>query len=320
MDVIYTNANREDIGVLDKYKFDLSYGASENDFQLDVSDDVGLEFGAFIYIEGTEYGGVVDARKTTTDDETVTYLGRTWHGVMNSKVIQPDKGADYLVVSGDANAVLSTLMNRLRLTDLFNVDTAASGIIITSYQFPRYCMGYDGIQDMLSDFGAKLQMRWTGRMVALSVVPVVDYTEAPVDNDMAVLDVEKHGQKVNHLICLGKGELADREVIHLYVDSNGQIGDTQTFYGLDEYAAVYDYSSVESSDDLRKNGIKQLQTLRDVDKSEMSLTEDLDLVYDIGDIVGATDIKSDLSVSATVTQKIVKIDNGTVNIEYKTGG
>lgn len=321
MDVIYTDAKRVDLGVLDKYKFDLSFGASENDFQLEVSSDsVDLEFRAFVYIEDTEYGGIVDIRKTTSDNEVTTYLGRTWHGVLNSKVIQPDSGEGYLTVSGDANRVLSTLMGRLTLTDLFSVNTAASGITITSYKFPRYCKGYDGIRDMLAAHGAKLQMRWTGRMVELSAIPVVDYTEAPVDNDMAVLDVEKHGQKINHLICLGKGELADREVVHLYVNNSGQIVDTPTYTGLDEYADTYDYSSAESSEALRDYGIKQLEKLRDVDKSEMSLNEDVDLVYDIGDIVGATDVRSNLSVSATVTQKIVKIDNGTMDIEYKTGG
>lgn len=321
MDVIYTDGNRADVGVLDKYKFDLSFGASENDFQLEVSGDgVNLDFGAVVYIEGTEYGGIVDIRKTTSNNDVTTYLGRTWHGVMNSKVIQPDSGVAYLTMSGDANTVLSTMVERLTLTDLFSVDTGASGITITNYKFPRYCKGYDGIRDMLTANGAKLQMRWTGRMVELSAIPVVDYTNAPVDNDMAVLDVEKHGQKINHLICLGKGELTDREVVHLYVNSAGQIVDTPTYTGLDEYADTYDYSSAESSDALRDYGIKQLEKLRDVDKSEMSLNEDVDLVYDIGDIVGATDVRSDLSVSATVTQKIVKIDNGTMDIEYKTGG
>ena len=34
MDLIYTNANGEDQGILSAYAFDLSFGASENDFEI----------------------------------------------------------------------------------------------------------------------------------------------------------------------------------------------------------------------------------------------------------------------------------------------
>jgi hypothetical protein len=32
---------------------------------------------------------------------------------------------------------------------------------------------------------------------------------------------------VNHLICLGSGELQNRIVVHLYVDADGNISQTQ---------------------------------------------------------------------------------------------
>ena len=34
MDLIFTNAKREDLGLLSTHYFDLSYGAQENDFEL----------------------------------------------------------------------------------------------------------------------------------------------------------------------------------------------------------------------------------------------------------------------------------------------
>lgn len=34
MDLIYTNVNREDVGVLKDYAFDLAFGSDENDFEL----------------------------------------------------------------------------------------------------------------------------------------------------------------------------------------------------------------------------------------------------------------------------------------------
>ena len=44
------------------------------------------------------------------------------------------------------------------------------------------------------------------------------------------------------------------------------------------------------------------------------------LEYDVGDIIGGTDTTTGNTASATVAQKIVKINNGAVSIEYKTSG
>ena len=320
MDLIYTNAAHVDIGVLSAYAFDLSFGAKENDFEMTLgANEPTLEDGAFVYIDGTEYGGIVDGVKTSTDSETITYMGRTWHGMINSKVIQPDPGADYLTVTGEANEVLAELIARLGLEGLFAAVPETSGLTVSGFQFKRYCLGYDGIRDMLESNDAKLKMSWEGRKVWLSAVPIADYTKAPVDGDLATLDVERHGNKINHMVCLGRGDLAQREIIHLYVDRFGRIVDTPYYTGLNEIAAVYDNSNAESSEDLRKNGVEKLMELRDIDTADISISENEALVYDIGDIVGAQDVKSGQSVAAAVTQKIVKIDNGVIRTEYKTG-
>lgn len=323
MDLIYTNARREDQGILGAYAFDLSFGAdaNENDFEMTLGKtEAALEFGAFIYMEGTEYGGMVDAMKTHTDEESITYMGRTWHGILNSKVIQPDPGTDYFTVTDDANRVLSMLISRLGLSGLFVADETLSGVNISAYKFHRYCKGYDGIRMMLASHGAKLKIEWKNCAVHLSAVPIVDYTETPIDGDVVPLSVERHETKVNHLICLGRGELAEREVIHLYADSSGAIGDIQYFTGLDEVTEVYDNTNAESSEELRKGGIERITELRNNDSSEMDLNETENPSYDIGDIIGSSDVRSGISVSAAVSQKIVRINNGAIRTEYKTGG
>ena len=320
MDLIYTNSKKVDQGVLGAYAFDLSYGASENDFEMTLgADEPALEFGAFAYIEGTEYGGIVDGIKTTTNGETITYMGRTWHGMINSKVIEPNANEDYLIVSGDANEILQMLIDRLGLNSLFKTPETASGVFIKAYQFHRYCKGYDGIRAMLAANNAKLKIVWKNRSVYLYAEPITDYTKEPIDSDMATIQVEKHEKKVNHLICLGKGDLAEREVIHLYVDQFGNIGDVQYYTGIDEVAEPYDNSN---SDDLRSDGIEKFKELRGTDKAEIAIhePENENTIYDIGDIVGATEKNSGVSVAEAVTQKIVKINNGSVSTEYKSGG
>ena len=318
MDLIFTNAKRADQGVLSTHSFDLSYGASENNFELTIgANEQTMETNACIYIEGTEYGGMIGGIKSSTYGETITYKGRTWHGIMNSKVIEPDTGENYLVVSGDANEVLSFLIARLGLSGLFVAAENPSGVNISGYKFHRYCKGYDGVADMLADNGGKLKIAWKDRAVHLSAEPIADYTESPVDVDSASLTVEQHKDKVNHLICLGKGNLADREVIHLYADQFGRIGDVQYYTGVYEIAETYENSN---SEDLRNDGIKHFTDIRNTDKAEIDLSEAEGLTYDVGDIVGATEYKSGVSVAARVTQKIVKIKNGVVSTEYKTSG
>ena len=321
MDLIYTNPRRVDLGILQAYELDLSFGTDENDFTITLGKtEPMIEDGSLIYAEGTEYGGIVGGLKSDSNKETRTHVGRTWHGVLNSKIIEPDPGADYLIVSGDAHEVLAMLVVRLGLSELFSAAAGASGIQIDSYKFDRYVKGYDGIRKMLSKSGAKLHIRWTDSRVELSALPVVDYANAPVDGDEAALTVERYGDKVNHLICLGSGELAAREVLHLYVDQFGQIGTKPYYTGLAEVVDVYDYGNVDSSEQLMEEGIKHFEEIRNRDRVEVTVLEGSALAYDIGDIIGGTDTTTGNTASAVVAQKIIKINNGAVSIEYKTSG
>ena len=62
------------------------------------------------------------------------------------------------------------------------------------------------------------------KTVLLSVSPLYDYS-ADEEWDASQLDfaIEKNYHPVNHLICLGSGDLKDRHVIHLFTDENGGI-------------------------------------------------------------------------------------------------
>lgn len=323
MDLIYTNAKRVELGVLLAHSLDLSFGTdeNENDFEITLgkSEPV-LEDGAIIYIEGTEYGGMVSGMRSSSADEVRTHMGRTWHGIINDKVICPDPGEDYLVVSGEANALIGEIISRLRLGGLFKARASSSGINIDRYQFTRYVRGYDGLRAMLSSASGKLKMAWSGTSMELYAEPLVDYTDQPVDGDEATLTVERYGKKVNHLICLGSGNLAERMVLHLYIDQFGRIGTTQYYTDLEEIAEIYDYSSAASLEELREYGIKQMEALRNNDKVELTAYEGSGLEYDIGDIIGGTDNTTGNTASAAVTQKIVTIKNGVVSINYKTSG
>lgn len=318
MDLIYANSSREDIGVIPDYDFDLAFGSDENDFELTVSrNDHCCEAGYYIYIEGTEYGGIVDAITSDTATENVTYSGRTWHGILNSKILCPDAGESYLTVSGDANTILGTLLSRMGLTALFSASSAPSGINISGYQFARYVSGYDGIRQMLKSVSAKLCVAYSSGSVVLSAAPIVDYTQDGLDSDQLALKVKKTANKVNHLICLGSGELADRTVVHLYADASGNISQTQTFTGTAEYTAVYDYSNAEDTAELIKGGTERLKELLQQDDLTVDVNE-VDDPYDVGDIVGASDDVSGLTIAVPVTKKIIRVQNGIISVDLET--
>lgn len=321
MDLIYTNTDREDVGVLFDYSFDLAFGSGENDFECTIATKAHCcQAGCFLYIEGTEYGGIIDSIQSKSAAQEVIYSGRSWHGILNSRVIEPDSGQDYFICSGEANAVIGSLITRLGLGDLFSASSENSKLTISNYQMDRYISGYDGIKKMLKKVGGKLIFKVTNEgSVVLSAVPIIDYTQVEEFNsDLVDFEIKKSTNTVNHLICLGQGELAARTVIHLYADKDGNISKTQSQTGLDEYTAVYDYSNVESSEELEKSGIEHLQSLWALNDISIDFDADSD-TYDIGDKVGATDNVTGLSASGIITKKIVTIKNGRISINYEVG-
>lgn len=320
MDLIYMNNAREDLGVLHDYKLDLAYGESENDFELRLPASAHCcGAGFYLYTEGTDYGGIVDEIGSDTDTQEVTYTGRTWHGLLNSKIIEPDAGEGYLVLTGEANALLGALILRLGLSDLFTASTEDSGLRIKSYKMNRYIEAYDGIRKMLDTVAGKLRFTFKDGKVHLSAHPRGEYTQdGELDSDLVELKVKRHYHPVNHMICLGRGELASREVIHLYADATGNISKTQTFTGMDERTAVYDYANVESLEDLERGGTDRLKELQLADKVEAAFDED-GAQYEIQDLVGATDNITGLTATAEITKKIVTIESGQITISYKVG-
>lgn len=321
MDLIYTNANREDVGVLKDYVFDLAFGSDENDFELTVStENHCCADGCLVYIEGTEYGGIIDGIKVVTMDESLTYFGRTWHGVLASKIIQPDSGKAYLNVSGEANAVIGSLIARLELSDLFTVSTEDSGLFINNYSFDRYTDAYKSILKMLKAVSGKLTFTFETDKVVLSSVPLMDYSkDEQFDNDQVEMEISRTYNTVNHLICLGKGELTARQVVHLYLDGNDNISENRTFHGLEEIVDVYENTNAESLDELKKGGREKLAEYISQKNSVQIDFDSEEKVYDIGDIVGTMEITTKLVAAEQITKKIVTIDKGTVNIEYKVG-
>lgn len=322
MDLIYTDEKRNDVGVLNDYNLDLAYGEDENDFEctISISDDC-CPVSSVLYIEDTEYGGIIDGIRVDTENKKLTYLGRTWHGVLEGHILEPDSGQDYLVLSGDANEVLGAIIKRCSLGGLFLASSETSGIKISNYKMNRYIEAYSGIKKMLSSVGAKLIMKYNDKQVVLSAVPLIDYSnDEEWDSSQMDFVACKNNRMPNHVICLGQGELKDREIIHLYTDTFGNISKIQTQFGEDEVAIIYDYSNAESTEELEEGGREALEEAwEDAESCDTDFNNSEDCPYDIGDIVGAREEHTGIFVARPIIKKIVNIKKDGIKIECQIG-
>ena len=319
MDLIYADENREDVGVLLDYQMDLAFGSDENNFTIEVSiDNHVFREDYWIYIEGTEYGGIIDNIQVDTERQRVTYKGRTFHGLIESKIVCPDAGEDYYVITNmDANEALDTLITRLGLGDLFEASSETSGITITRYQFWRYIEGYSGIKKMLNKNGAKLHMEWNDGVVMLSAVPYVAYDDEELTSDHVNFTIDQVFNPINHMVCLGMGELKDRMVIHLYCDASGNISRTQTFTGLEERAEVLDYPNAESEEELVAEGEQRLREAWRASTVNVRLDDEYD--FDIGDVITVKEEVTGLTLTESVVKKIVTINADIFKCQYQVG-
>ena len=316
-ELIVTDASHVDQASLEDFTLDAAWGADENDFELTV--DRLIDAGSYVYFDGSECGGIVDALKDNLKrgESTLTYSGRTWHGMLADKILEPDKGKDYLTVSGTASSVIGSLISRVGLDAVFDaVDAPTAGAqTIKSYQFDRYVDAYSGLRKMCAASGLKLRLAYASGKVRVWAEPAAHYGDS-IDSDLIDFDATRTWRKPNHMIGLGKGELKDRIVSHWYADSKGNVTQTQTFKGLDEIAQVYDYSSAEA-DELAKNTKKKLQDLQSEGEVKVTVHEDSGIVFDVGDTVTARDNLTGITVNASITKKIVKVSGGVMSVDYE---
>ena len=304
-----------DVRELSDFTLDLAFGSDENAFELECDAAFAPEEGQFVFIDGAEYGGVVDEASYEAGRDasgTVTCKGRTWHGILAGKRLLPDEGSGYLAVSGKAGEVLASLIARMGLSDLFS---AASDDSAVSFTFDRFCDGYSGLGALAKANGRKVEMRRKSGKVELSMPPAVNYA-SKVDSDLLDFTLTSVYRCVNHLVCAGTGELEERAVVHFYADSAGNVSHTQTLFGVDEICALYDYSNADE-EKLEEEGKKKLKEYQTQGSVEVDAHDDIDV--DVGDVISARDNAHGRTVTATVAKKIVKVSRGVATYSYEVG-
>ena len=106
----------------------------------------------------------------------------------------------------------------------------------------------------------------------------------------------------NHVPAWGYGKYYRKDAVTVYPEF---------------YPDMYLQKKVDNYAELIKKGIERLKKLQETDKLGINFEPETD--YDIGDIVGATEDITGVSVSQFITKKIVKLKGDTETIEYKVG-
>lgn len=325
MELILCAENGRELRRLDYSSADFELGG-ENDFEVTLplafwQDD--LAFGRRIFEPGTENGGVIGGIKTDTSSNTITLTGYVWRGYLARRILEPPAGQAYRTVSGDLNAIIRSVIDGMYSGVIVGAPED-SGITSGSFSFDRYVSVLDGLNKLCASKNCRLQISYvqgengaTGHC-EVSAAPVVDYSDQiELSQDSRVnFTLTDTQNTVNHLICLGSGELADRTVLHLYLDANGQIGKKQYFTGIEEVAGTYENTN---SEDLETDAVKHFNDL--IASTDFSMdVESLGIDVQLGDIIGGRDYITGMALKKPLVKKITTVSEDKKTVQYELEG
>lgn len=317
MQLIVTDSDGKALAALDDFELDMEIGDEGNDFELSLPDSAPrLSKGCMCYCPGTDWGGVVDSEESETlrTGPNLKYSGRTWSGVLANRVVLPPSGQGYYESSGEANACIRDLIGKLGLSGTFSTPMADSGIEL-DYRWERFCDAWHGLLACLAASSAKPLMRWSGGMVEISAAPAEAYGTHPGED--VSIKVKRAYRPINHLVCAGSGELADRAVVHFYADENGNVSHTQSLFGIDELSALYDYTNASESE-LEDEGAKKLADYQVEGSVEASVLDE-SVRLDVGDSIAGRESAFGIEVTAPIVSKVVTVKAGVEKVDYECG-
>lgn len=251
-EVYYADHQRVDIGVLETYEIDIDL-ADEKDFQIKSPDPV-IPIGGYWYIQDTEYGGIVDAFHTDSDDEQIEYSGRSFRGILDSHIVDV-KGLERTIpdsmtvpldsggaIDDDSTMLVATISDCFRelvtdFGDLFEVDEPDTdesiSVTVPDYTIKAGTTVYEALMGLARsiDFTFTLEYR-KDKKIHITPILIQDYTDYLRGSkfDGLGFQTEISTNVVNHLVCTAfSDETKELYQIHFFADENG---------GIQPYATV----------------------------------------------------------------------------------
>lgn len=334
MELIHANAARNELGaVRDMQSFDAEIstrtdaGEAGNSWQLRLGAESWqaspIQQGHYLYVDGTEWGGPVEKVAHSTLEGIITLSGCTWRGMLQRKVICPPEGNAHLLFNEVAVRKLLAEVVLPQLGELFSVsDEQADALLTASF---RYEAMLRGLRRVLAAAGLGMDVRYSSarRMAEISTRRLQNFADSidlSQDYGMDIRTTSGSLTGYNHVVALGRGELTERQVLQLYRLDNGTITDKAPSWAgtLKERAQVYDYSSAETEEELRKGAVARLNEYAQTSSLELDASE-LDIPAQLGDIVGARDRVTGMAGQAPITGMILKMSSAGITIEKRVG-
>lgn len=229
MELIYTDENLIDLGVLKEAVSDFAYGKDENNFEITTTKrSAKLIMGGYCYYEDTEYGGIVDAVEASNNDEEVKYGGRTWHGMLNSFIMTFE--SEYLSYDGNQYTILDGVQAAALIEDLVSntglpitVDTSFEAELTPVSVDARLGL-YDFIVAALKPSRLKIYFRYN-KGLTLYISGAADYDDADnFDYKQMSITASKGRKFTNHFILHNYEESENiHRTLHLYTDAAGNL-------------------------------------------------------------------------------------------------
>lgn len=328
MDFTIASANGEEKGFIRHSGIDINVG-TDNNFEIKIQnkyfDRDKYWYESHFFAADTEYGGIVRGVNPVTEDGIIKLTGPTWRGLLDQQPIYEEEN-DYYVLNGEANSELAKLISRTDIGGLFIVSTADSGIEFSNYAVPLQSMLLSGFMGALEKKDGRLDIKYKPGdangvgCVLLEVKPVKDHSsEIEISEDGNVkINILDYRGGVNHLICLGKGELTERDRVDLYAWPDGSIQKTQYYMGIQRNCQYYENTNAEDVIELESEGRKKFEDLKNYKQLKISVS-DLDL--ELGDIVGGRERITGITMASPVVRKILTVTGkGRETIQYKLKG
>lgn len=244
-EIYYTNHNRVDIGMLQTYEIDVDL-AEEKDFRIESPEPV-IPMKGFWYIRDTEYGGIVEKFETDSDNDMISYYGRSFRGILHSHYVEmsgaemtvpnrvtavvDEQGGSTSLTEATISDCIRELIEDCELDNLFVVDDPSVhetiSPVLTNYVIKQGTTLYDAIMGMADSINFSLQFAYKSDHY-IHITPIlsqdyVDYIKGSKYEGLS-FKTELDTAVTNHLIIATTNEDGSIvRVAHFWTDANGGI-------------------------------------------------------------------------------------------------
>lgn len=275
--------------------------------------------GHYIYIENSEWGGPVEQVRHVSSDAQIKLSGTCWRGLLRRRVIAPAAGETHFILENrEANAAIAALLGDWQ-NDLFTVSSTDSGAVCSASL--RYATLQDALDSMLGSSGCRLSAVFSGGKVTLSAEPSRDMTdEVELSQEYdARLITDSSVRIYNHIIALGGGEMLERQVVELWMLSDGTVtDDPDAAAQIGRLSTLlYNYSAVESLDDLERSARRKLLAQAGQSSIEIEMNDDVGL--ELTDRAAIRDALTGMTAVLSVISRELTISASGVTVTHCLG-